>query len=101
MKADLELKFSVADYHRTRPLLNGSVKLEGIKPAFHAAAPGEACLRPVYEEFDVAEMSLSWYVMARIPQRAGLCAADISAADVHSTLHLLRSKFRDPRSPAT
>jgi 4,5-dihydroxyphthalate decarboxylase len=65
MKADLELKFSIADYHRTRPLLNGSVKLEGIKPAFHAAAPGEACLRPVYEEFDVAEMSLSWYVMAR------------------------------------
>ena len=27
--------------------------------------PGEACLRPVYEEFDVAEMSLSWYAMAR------------------------------------
>src|SRR5258708_26627529 len=65
MKADLELNFSVADYDRTRPLLNGSVKLEGIKPAFHAAAPGEACLRPVYEEFDVAEMSLSWYAMAR------------------------------------
>jgi 4,5-dihydroxyphthalate decarboxylase len=65
MKGDLELKFSVADYHRTRPLLNGSVKVEGIKPTFHTAAPGEACLRPVYEEFDVAEMSLSWYVMAR------------------------------------
>lgn len=65
MKADLELKFSIADYHRTRPLLNGDVNLEGIKPSFHAAAPGEACLRPVYEEFDVAEMSLSWYVMAR------------------------------------
>jgi 4,5-dihydroxyphthalate decarboxylase len=65
MKADLELNFSVADYHRTRPLLNGSVKIEGIKPNFHAAAPGEACLRPVYEEFDVAEMSLSWYAMTR------------------------------------
>jgi 4,5-dihydroxyphthalate decarboxylase len=65
MKADLELRFSVADYHRTRPLLSGDVKLEGIKPSFYAAAPGEACLRPVYEEFDVAEMSLSWYVMAR------------------------------------
>jgi 4,5-dihydroxyphthalate decarboxylase len=65
MKADLELTFSVADYHRTRPLLNGDVKLEGIKPSFHTAAPGEACLRPVYEEFDVAEMSLSWYAMAR------------------------------------
>jgi 4,5-dihydroxyphthalate decarboxylase len=65
MNANLELKFSIADYHRTRPLLNGDVKLQGIKPSFHAAAPGEACLRPVYEEFDVAEMSLSWYAMAR------------------------------------
>ena len=65
MPADLELNFSVADYHRTRPLLTGDVTLEGIKPNFYAAAPGEACLRPVYEEFDVAEMSLSWYVMAR------------------------------------
>ena len=65
MTANLELKFSVADYHRTRPLMNGSVKVDGIKPCFYAAAPGEACLRPIYEEYDVAEMSLSWYVMAR------------------------------------
>ena len=65
MKPDLELKFSVADYHRTRPLLTGAVTLPGIKPSFYAALPGEACLRPVYEEFDVAEMSLSWYAMAR------------------------------------
>ena len=65
MKADLELTLSVADYHRTRPLLDGDVKLAGIKPSFYTAARGEACLRPVYEEFDVAEMSLSWYAMAR------------------------------------
>ena len=65
MKADLELTLSVADYHRTRPLLKGDVKLEGINPSFYTAARGEACLRPVYEEFDVAEMSLSWYAMAR------------------------------------
>jgi 4,5-dihydroxyphthalate decarboxylase len=65
MTADLELKFSVSDYHRTRPLLTGQVTVQGIKPNFYAAGPGEACLRPVYEEFDVAEMSLSWYAMAR------------------------------------
>ena len=65
MTADLELKFSVSDYHRTRPLLAGQVTLDGIKPNFYTAGPGEACLRPVYEEFDVAEMSLSWYAMAK------------------------------------
>ena len=65
MTADLELKLSVSDYHRTRPLLTGQATLDGIKPSFYAAGPGEACLRPVYEEFDVAEMSLSWYAMAK------------------------------------
>jgi len=65
MTADLDLRFSIADYHRTMPLLNGSVRVDGIRPSFYASAPGEACLRPVYEEYDVAEMSLSWYVMAR------------------------------------
>src|SRR5215469_18452669 len=65
MKTGLDLTLSVADYHRTRPLLNGDVKLEGINPTFYTAGRGEACLRPVYEEFDVAEMSLSWYAMAR------------------------------------
>ena len=65
MKTGLELTLSVADYHRTRPLLSGDVKLEGINPTFYTAGRGEACLRPVYEEFDVAEMSLSWYAMAR------------------------------------
>jgi len=65
MKADLNLKVCVADYHRTRPLLNGKVKIEGINPEFHTALPGEVCLVPVYEEYDIAEMSLSWYAMAR------------------------------------
>jgi 4,5-dihydroxyphthalate decarboxylase len=65
MKTGLDLTLSVADYHRTRPLLQGDVKLDGINPSFYTAARGEACLRPVYEEFDVAEMSLSWYAMAR------------------------------------
>ena len=66
MAHDLELTLMLADYHRTRPLLSGEVTADGIKLQA-AAAPkaGEACMRPVYEEFDIAEMSLSWYMMAR------------------------------------
>src|SRR5262245_40922287 len=55
----------LADYHRTRPLLNGEVVAKGVKLQPRRAESGEACLRPVYEEFDIAEMSLSWYMMAR------------------------------------
>ena len=65
MAHDLELTLMLADYHRTRPILSGDVTAEGIRFIPRPAVPGEACLRPVYEEFDIAEMSLSWYVMAR------------------------------------
>ena len=65
MSKSLELTLMLADYHRTRPLLAGEVAVEGVTLAPRRAVPGEACLRPVYEEFDIAEMSLSWYMMAR------------------------------------
>jgi 4,5-dihydroxyphthalate decarboxylase len=65
MARDLELTLMLADYHRTRPLLSGEITAEGIKLKPQRAIPGEACLRPVYEEFDIAEMSMSWYMMAR------------------------------------
>jgi 4,5-dihydroxyphthalate decarboxylase len=65
MAHDLELTLLLADYDRTRPLLSGEVTAERIKLQPRRAETGEACLRPVYEEFDIAEMSLSWYMMAR------------------------------------
>ena len=65
MAPDLELTIMLADYHRTRPLLNGEVTANGIKLQPRRADTGEACMRPVYEDFDIAEMSLSWYMMAR------------------------------------
>lgn len=65
MPKPLELTLMLADYHRTRPLLNGEVTAPGVKLQPRPAATGEACMRPVYEEFDIAEMSLSWYMMAR------------------------------------
>ncbi len=65
MAKDLELTLMLADYHRTRPLLSGAVQARGINLLPRRAETGQACLRPVYEEFDIAEMSLSWYMMAR------------------------------------
>jgi len=65
MPRDLELTLMLADYHRTRPLLSGEVKAKGVNLQPRRAETGEACMRPVYEEFDIAEMSMSWYMMAR------------------------------------
>lgn len=63
---NLELSLMTTDYHRTHPLFSGAVSIEGAK--LNVCPPpvqGDACYKPVYEQFDIAEMSLSWYVMAR------------------------------------
>ncbi|HKA33693.1 MAG TPA: hypothetical protein VKH64_10800 [Candidatus Binatia bacterium] len=66
MARDLDLTFSLADYDRTRPILTGAVKADGINFQFRPAVPGEACLIPVYEQFDIAEMSLSQKFCGRV-----------------------------------
>jgi len=63
---DLELSLMVADYDRTKALADGEVSVDGISlKVFPPPTQGAACYKPVYEMFDVVEMSLSWYVMAR------------------------------------
>jgi 4,5-dihydroxyphthalate decarboxylase len=61
----LPLRIAFGDYDRTRPLVDGRVPLRGIDAAYTLDDIAQFCVRPVYEEFDVAEMSFSWYVMAR------------------------------------
>ncbi len=61
----LSVTMAMADYDRTRPLLDGRVRFEGIDPQIFTEHMGAFCRRPVYEEFDIAEMSLSWFVAAR------------------------------------
>ena len=60
----LPVTMAIGEYDRTRPLLDGRVKPAGIDLRVKSASIPEFCLRPVYEEYDFAEMSLSWYLMA-------------------------------------
>ena len=65
-RADLvPVTLAMADYDRTRPLIDGRVKAKGLAIQANTSWIGDFCVRPVYEEYDAAEMSLSWYVMAR------------------------------------
>ena len=59
------IDIAFADYDRTRPLIDGRVKAQGLELRATNKWVGDFCTRPVYEEFDAAEMSLSWYVAAR------------------------------------
>lgn len=64
--SELALSLAIADYDRTLPIINGQVRPEGITLDVTTSFDiGDFCHRPIYEQFDCAEMSLSWYVAAR------------------------------------
>ncbi|MGE5534552.1 MAG: ABC transporter substrate-binding protein [Acidobacteriota bacterium] len=60
--ANLKLKLACWDYDRTRPLIDGRVRLEGIDLDISVMRPREAFARMLdREEFDIAEVSLASY----------------------------------------
>jgi 4,5-dihydroxyphthalate decarboxylase len=64
--SNLEMSLMIAQYDRTQAFFSGEVSLNGVDlKVFPPPSQGAACYKPVYEMFDVVEMSLSWYVMAR------------------------------------
>lgn len=64
--SNLDISLMVAHYDRTNAFFTGEVSVQGISlKVFPPPSQGAACYRPVYEMFDVVEMSLSWYAMAR------------------------------------
>jgi 4,5-dihydroxyphthalate decarboxylase len=64
--SNLDMSLMVAHYDRTHSFFSGEVSIAGVDlKVFPPPSQGAACYKPVYEMFDVVEMSLSWYVMAR------------------------------------
>jgi 4,5-dihydroxyphthalate decarboxylase len=61
----IPISIAMADYDRTRRLIDGRVRPDGIELKTSGLYIGDFCMKPVYESYDVAEMSFSWYVMAR------------------------------------
>src|SRR5262245_58670720 len=61
----LRIHMAVPDDARTRPLIDGRIKAAGVALKIDARYVGDYCNEPVYEQYDAAEMSFSWYVTAR------------------------------------
>jgi 4,5-dihydroxyphthalate decarboxylase len=60
----LNLSIAVGDYDRTRPLADGSVAIDGVKPRFLLLSPEEIFFRAFrHADFDVCELSLSSFTV--------------------------------------
>jgi 4,5-dihydroxyphthalate decarboxylase len=60
----LELSIAVGDYDRVRPLIDGTVAIDGVGPVIMTLEPEEIFFRAFrHAEFDIAELSLSSFTV--------------------------------------
>lgn len=60
----IELSIAVGDYDRTRPLVDGTVQIDGVRPAIMLLSPEEMFFRAFrHADFDVCELSLSSFAL--------------------------------------
>ncbi len=60
----LDLSVAIGDYDRTRPLVDGSVAIDGVAPVIMTLAPEEVFFRAFrHAEFDICELSLSSFTV--------------------------------------
>ncbi len=60
----LELSIAVGDYDRVRPLVDGSVPIDGVDPVFMLLEPEEIFFRAFrHADFDICELSMSSFTV--------------------------------------
>ena len=63
--SDLKLSIAMGDYDRTRPIVDGRVRIDGVDPTCMLLSPEEMFFRAFrYQDFDVSELSLSSYCVS-------------------------------------
>src|SRR5262249_8671458 len=82
----LELGIALSDNERTRPLIEGRVVPQGIKPVVTVVHPSEMFWRQLrFAEFDVSEMSMSSLIIAA--SRGDTCWAAIPVFTMRKFFH--------------
>ena len=62
--SNLPLSVAIGDYDRNRPLISGTVKMDGVDPVFMTLSPEEIFFRALRTtDFDICELSLSSFTV--------------------------------------
>jgi 4,5-dihydroxyphthalate decarboxylase len=97
----LNLSIAVGDYDRTRPLVDGQIRIDGVAPVYMTLSPEEIFFRAFrHAEFHISELSLSSFV---VRTARGDCdyvgiPAFVSRAFRHTSIYIRTD--RDIRSAA-
>src|SRR5579863_7912957 len=98
--AKLDLSVAVGDYDRTRPLIDGSVGIDGVNPIFMTLGPEEIFFRAFRgAEFDVCELSLSSFTLKTAQGDSPYVAvpAFVSRAFRHTAIYVRTDRVQKPQ----
>src|SRR6185369_3583094 len=97
--AKLNLSVAVGPYDRTRALIDGTVQVDGVKPACMTLSPEEIFFRAFRQaEFDICELSLSSFT---VKTAQGSCPyvgvpAFVSRAFRHTSIYVRTDRIKKP-----
>jgi 4,5-dihydroxyphthalate decarboxylase len=95
----LQLSVAVGDYDRVRPLIDGTVAIDGVEPTFMTLVPEEIFFRAFrHAEFDICELSLSSFTV-KIAQGDNPYVgvpAFVSRAFRHTSIYVRTDRVRTP-----
>ena len=98
--ANLNLSVAIGDYDRNRPLIGGTVRMDGVDPVFMALSPEEIFFRAFRSvDFDICELSLSSYT---VKTALGECPyvgipAFVSKAFRHTSIYVRTDRIKEPK----
>jgi 4,5-dihydroxyphthalate decarboxylase len=95
----LTLSIAVGDYDRTRPLIDGAVRIDGVDPIFMTLSPEEIFFRAFRSvEFDISELSLSSFTVKTAQNDCPYVGVPVflSRAFRHTAFYVRTDRIREP-----
>ncbi len=96
----LRLSVAIGDYDRTRPLLNGAVQIDGVRPVFMTLSPEEIFFRALRtRDFDICELSLSSFTVKTATGDNPYVGvpAFVSRAFRHTSIYVRTDRVAEPK----
>ena len=95
----LRLSVAMGDYDRTRPLVDGRVRVDGADPVFMLLTPEEMFFRSMrHEAFDVCELSFSSYSVRTARGDCPYVAIPVFLSRMfrHTSIYVRKDRIRRP-----
>lgn len=95
----LNLSVAVGDYDRTRPLIDGAVRIDGVDPVFMTLSPEEIFFRAFRSaEFDISELSMSSFTVKTAQNDCPYVGVPVfvSRAFRHTSIYVRTDRIKKP-----